>query len=39
MIIYVCRECRNASRGALLGVDSGVACTSCGSGRVEGVNA
>ncbi|MFW5918534.1 MAG: hypothetical protein ACOCR0_03520 [Haloferacaceae archaeon] len=36
--LYVCRDCRAASRGALLGVDDGVACSTCGSDRVETVD-
>lgn len=36
--IYVCRDCRNASRSALLGVDDGVVCGSCSGDRVEVVH-
>ena len=35
MTAYVCRDCRTAKRTALMGVDDGIACGSCGGGRVE----
>jgi len=36
--LYVCRDCRHASRGCLRSVDGDVlACGACGEGRIETV--